>query len=134
MIFSENRYPLFRIMLQANEHSTPPPGTKTSGLVLPHQADIAAVAIGGMAPAVLVIIGHALIGERFHLLERTVALRLLQLKHANELVAAGIVHLVKLVASAEFGADRVPQKLHDLDALLVVDAVRAAHIFGEIFV
>src|SRR5215469_7911017 len=90
-------------------------------LYLPHQTDIAAVAIGGMAPAVLVVIGHALIGERFHLLERAGALRLLQLEHADELMAAGIIHLVELVARAEFGADRVPQELHDLDALLVVD-------------
>ena len=49
-------------------------------------------------------------------------------------MAAGIVHLVELVAGAELGADGVPQKLHDLDALLVVDAVRAAHIARQIFV
>src|SRR6202007_1199601 len=90
---------------------------------LPHQTDIAAVAIGRMAPAILVVIGHALIGQRFHGFKRAGALRLLQLEHADELVAAGIVHLVQLVAGAEFGPDRIPEELHDLDALLVVDAV-----------
>ena len=40
--------------------------------------------------------------------ERAVALRLLQLEHADQLVAAGIIHLVKLVAGAELGADGVP--------------------------
>src|SRR5204863_6112444 len=77
-------------------------------LYLLDQRNVARILISGMEPTVLVVIGHALIGQRFHLLERTVALRLLQLEHANELVAAGIVHFVKLVAGAEFGADRVP--------------------------
>src|SRR6516225_4452388 len=98
---------------------------------LADKTDIAAVAIGGMQPAVLVIIGHALLGERLHLLERAGTLRLLQLKDADQFVAAGIIHLIELVTRAEFAADRVPQELHDLDALLVIDAVRAAHIFGE---
>jgi hypothetical protein len=43
-------------------------------------------------------------------------------------VVAGVVALVKLVPPAELGADRVPQELHDLDPLLVADAVRAADI------
>src|SRR5262249_13898708 len=47
---------------------------------------------------------------------------------------ARIVDLVELVPTAELGADRVPQQLHDLDALAVVDVVRAADIFGEILV
>src|SRR5579863_4312606 len=103
-------------------------------LSLADDRHILAVAIRRMLPAVLVVIGHASLDQRFHLLEPSGELRLLQLEHPDELVAAGIVHLVELVAGAELGADGVPQKLHDLDALLVVDTVRAAHIFGEIFV
>ena len=87
-----------------------------------------------MLPAILVVIGHARFRERFHLLELAGELRLLQRKDAHQLVAAGIVHLVELVAGAEFGADGVPQKLHDLDAVLVADVVGAADIFGQIFV
>ena len=49
-------------------------------------------------------------------------------------MVAGVVHLIEFVAAAELGADRVPQELHHLDALLVADAVRATHIFREIFV
>ena len=49
-------------------------------------------------------------------------------------MVAGVVHLVELVAAAEFGADRVPQQLHDLDALAIADAVRAPHILREVFV
>src|ERR1700691_3715549 len=58
------------------------------------QGNILAVPIGRMFPAILVVVGHALRGERFHLLERAVALRLLQLEHADQFVAAGIIHFV----------------------------------------
>ncbi len=47
---------------------------------------------------------------------------------------AGVVHLVELVPAAEFGADRIPQELEHLDALLVADAVGAAHVAREILV
>src|SRR5262245_14269903 len=90
------------------------------------------VVIGGVAPAVLVVIGHAALGEGLHLLERAGSLRLLQSKQADQLVAAGIVHLVELVAGAELAADCIPQELHDLDALFVIDAVGAAHVARKI--
>ena len=50
--------------------------------------DVRAVAIHGMTPTVLVIIGHALLRERFHLFERTGRVRLLQRKNAHQLVAS----------------------------------------------
>ena len=87
-----------------------------------------------MAPAVLVVVRHAALGERHHLLERAGALRQLQREDAHQIGAAGIVHLVELVARAELGANRVPEQFHRLDALLVVDAVRAAHVLGQILV
>jgi hypothetical protein len=39
---------------------------------------------------------------------------------------------MQLVPAAEFGADGVPQELHDLDTILVFDAVRAADILPQI--
>src|SRR3984885_9542852 len=90
---------------------------------LADQRNIAAVPVGWVLPAILVVIGHALIGERFHLLELAGELRLLQRENAHQFVAAGIVHLVELMAGAEFGADGVPQELHDLYAGLVADVV-----------
>ena len=51
---------------------------------------------------------------------------------ADLLVAAGVVDLVELVAAAELGADRVPQELHQLDALDRVDTARAAEVEVEI--
>src|SRR5437588_609269 len=47
---------------------------------------------------------------------------------ADLLVAAGIIHLVEFVPRPEFGADRVPQELHQLDPLDGAHAARAAHI------
>src|SRR5437763_1737753 len=82
-------------------------------------------------PALLVIFGHAAIDERRHPVEIAVAPRPGQRLDADVLVVAGIVALVELVAAAELAADRVPQQLHDLDALLVIDAVGAAHITLE---
>src|SRR5437879_6228168 len=95
---------------------------------LAENRNVRAVAIAGMAPAVLVVIGHALLGERLHLLERAGSLRLLERKDAHQLVAPRIVHLVELVPRSELGADRVPKQFHGLDALPVVDAARAAHV------
>ena len=98
---------------------TPPP-------CVPRQArigDIVRIKPGVVDPAVLVVVGHALLGERRHLVEMPVARALPQRLDADVLVVAGVVALVELVASAELGADRIPQELHHLDALLVVDAV-----------
>src|ERR1700734_805087 len=78
-------------------------------LHLANQRNIAAVLIGRALPAILVVIGHARFRERFHLLELPGELRLLQREDAHQLVAARIVHLVELMAGAEFAADGVPQ-------------------------
>src|SRR5580704_16502886 len=76
---------------------------------LTDQRNIRAVLVGRMLPAILVVVGHARFRQRFHLLELPGELRLLQREDAHQLVAAGIVHLIELVAGAEFGADGVPQ-------------------------
>src|SRR5215468_3348479 len=87
---------------------------------------------GSADPAVLVIFGEALLGERNHTVERARAARTPHRLDANVLVVAGVVPLIELMTPAELGADRIPQELHHLDALLVVDAVRAAHIARQI--
>src|SRR5437016_1964587 len=78
-------------------------------------------------PAVLVVFGEALLRERDHPIERARGARAPHRLDADVLVVAGVVPLVELMAPAELAADRIPEKLHHLDALLVVDAVRAAH-------
>src|SRR5262245_28363549 len=85
-------------------------------------------------PAVLVVLSKALLRERDHAVERARGARVPHGVDADVLVVAGVVAFVELVTAAEFGADRVPEKLHDLDALLVIDAMRAAHIAREVFV
>src|SRR5580692_797857 len=88
----------------------PAPGGPAVGLqALVDDRNILAVPIGRIYPAVLVVIGHALVDQPFHFFEPSGELRLLQLEDPNELVAAGIVHLVELVTGAELGADGVPQ-------------------------
>src|SRR5262249_31055375 len=72
-------------------------------------ADVVRIDPGGVGPAVLVVIGEALIDEAYHLVERAAAARVPHRLDADVLVVAGIVHLVELVAAAELGADRVPQ-------------------------
>src|SRR5947207_4813813 len=94
--------------------------------------NVVAAVVGGVLPAVLVVVGHAALGQRLHLLEPARSLCLVPRKEANQLMAAGVIHLVELVPRPELAADRVPQELHDLDALLVVDAVGAADVAGKV--
>src|SRR6185436_10114631 len=65
-------------------------------LRLAEHGNVRAVAVGGMLPAVLVVIGHAPLRERLHVLEGAGGLRVLQREYAHQLVAAGVVHLVEL--------------------------------------
>src|SRR5262249_23096904 len=76
-----------------------------------------------IGPAGLVVIRHAGFGETDHLIECAGAAGVPHCLDANVLVVAGVVHLVQLVASAEFRADRVPEQLHDLDAFAIAHAV-----------
>src|SRR3984885_5020987 len=101
------------------ESSTHEAGRRFHHSHLANQRNIAAVLIGRVLPAILVVIGHALLRQRFHLLELAGELRLLQREDAHQLVAARIVHLVELVAGAELGGDPGPQHFHDLDSVLV---------------
>src|SRR5471032_3091381 len=83
-------------------------------------------------PAVEIVFGHALLGEA---LEAGGVARRLGAEQAiapNLLGRAGIIDLVELVAAAEFGADRVPQQLEQLDPLLGRIAGGAAQIFVEL--
>src|SRR5262249_11294426 len=75
-----------------------------------------------IGPAVLVVVGHAVLGQPDHAVERTRGARVPHRLDADVLVVAGVVALVELVPGTELGADRVPQQLHDLDALLVAHA------------
>src|SRR3954465_16056428 len=110
------------------------PAAARPALGLAEYGNVRAVAVGGMNPAVLVVIGHAPLRERLHLLEGAGGLRVLQREYTHQLVAAGVVHLVEFVTRAEFGTHRIPQHLHDLDALLVVDAVGAADVARKVLV
>ena len=82
----------------------------------------------------LVVVGHALLGECLERSGRAVALGELQREEPDQLVVPGVVQLVELVAGTELGADRIPEKLHGLDALLVVDVAGAADVASEVFV
>src|SRR5262249_18461462 len=64
-----------RCCLAASSQYSPPPVCPV--LLLFHQRNIRRM-VGRMAPAVLVVVGHALLGERLHLAQRAGALRLLQ--------------------------------------------------------
>src|SRR5262249_60950064 len=82
-------------------------------------------------PAVDVVLAHAALGE---LLPAVVLARgegTEQGVAADLLVAARVVDLVELVPAAELGADRVPQKLHELDPLDRVDTAGAAQVEVE---
>src|SRR5262249_15421179 len=63
---------------------------------------------GRSDPAILVVFGEALLGERDHAVERAGATCAPQRLDADVLVIAGVVPLVELVAAAKLGADRVP--------------------------
>src|SRR5262249_26274020 len=76
--------------------------------------DVVGIEPGRIGPAVFVIFGHTLVGERQHLIERARGARIPQSLDTNILVIAGIVALIELVPPAEFSADRIPQQFHDL--------------------
>src|SRR5213080_3433763 len=89
----------------------------------PRIRDVVGVKPGGIAPAVFVVVRKTLLGQRDHAIERAAGARAPQRLEADILVVAGVIHLVELVPAAELRANRVPQELHYLDALLVIDAV-----------
>jgi hypothetical protein len=77
------------------------------------KAGVAVGLIFGVEPrvaglAVLVIFRHALVDERRHLVQGPVAAGVGQGLDADILVVPGIIAFVKLVAAAEFSADRIP--------------------------
>src|SRR5215467_14929404 len=59
---------------------------------------------GRSDPAILVVFGEALLGERDHAVERAGAACAPQRLDADVLVIAGVVPLVELVAAAKLGA------------------------------
>src|SRR6476620_4238999 len=64
---------------------------------------------GRTDPPVLVVVGHALLGEPDHLVERAGSACVPHALDADILVVARVVDLVELVPAAELGADRVPR-------------------------
>src|SRR5215467_5871459 len=76
-----------------------------------------------ISPAVLVVIGETLVGERDHAVQGSRAARMPQGLDANVLMVAGVVGFIQAVTATELGADCIPQELHDLDPLLVGDPV-----------
>src|SRR5262245_44133331 len=79
-------------------------------------------------PAIEVVFGHARLGELFPAVVLAGSERPEEGVTPDLFVAARIVDLVELVPAGELGADRVPQKLHELDAPHGVDTVRTAQI------
>src|SRR5438309_11454889 len=65
----------------------------------PRIGDVVGVEPGRIAPAVLVVIGQALLGQRDHAIERAGGARVPHRLDADVLVIAGVVHLVELVAA-----------------------------------
>src|SRR5262252_7524134 len=83
-------------------------------------------------PPVEVVLRHAGLRELFPSVVLTRGEGAEQRVAADLLVAARVVDLVQLVPAAELGAHRVPQELHELDALDGVDAARAAEVAIEV--
>src|SRR6188768_2060443 len=88
-------------------------------------SDVVRIEPGVGDPALLVVVGHAGIGERDHAVVGAGAPGVEQRLNADVFVITRVVDLIELMPSAELGADRIPQQLHDLDALAVIDVVRA---------
>src|SRR6516165_602296 len=84
-------------------------------------------------PAAEVVFGHAGIGERLPAIVLARGDGPQQSEAADFFVAAGVIDLVEFMTSAELGADRVPQQLHQLDPLDGRDAARASDVEVEIF-
>src|SRR6267142_3400855 len=82
----------------------------------------------GRGPAVEIVLRHALLRESPELRGPAAVLGHLPRDQADGLGSARVVPLVQLVAAAELGADRVPQELHELDAIDRVGAVGAAQV------
>src|SRR5215471_18356148 len=83
-------------------------------------------------PPVEVVLRHAGLRELFPSVVLTRGERAEQRVAADLLVAAGVIDLVELVAAPELGSHRVPQELHELDALDGVDAARASQVAIEV--
>src|SRR5881394_2703518 len=91
------------------------------------EAEFAGIRQVGNAPAVEIVLGHAFLGEALELVGVTGGLCAEERIAADFLGRAAVVDLVELVTAAEFAADRIPQKLHQLHPLFRLVAVRAAH-------
>src|ERR1043166_9013908 len=70
--------------------------------------DVVRVEPGVANPALLVVVGHAGLGERYHLVVGAGALGIEQRLDADVLVVAGVVDLIELVARAERGSHPGP--------------------------
>src|SRR6516164_3736391 len=91
-------------------------------------ADIIGIDEIGDCPALEIVFGHALVRKALPALVLARGERSEQRVAADFLVAAGVVDLIEFVARAELCANRIPQELHQLDALDRRDAARASDI------
>src|SRR5690242_11246720 len=71
---------------------------------------------GGRGPALEIIVAHALLDELGAAFHDAALLGEAQHVEPHLLVVARIVALVNLMTAAEFGADRIPDELEELDA------------------
>src|SRR5437870_12740363 len=83
-------------------------------------------------PPVQIVLGHAALSELLPPIVLARGERTEQRVAPDLFVAAGVIDLVELVATAELGADRVPQELHELDPLDRVDPARPPQLEAEV--
>jgi hypothetical protein len=80
----------------------------------------------GHGPAVEAILGHALFGKAFEVVNLATLASALEGLDTNEFAIASIVPFLEFMTPAKLGPHRVPQELHQLDALAGSGAIRAA--------
>src|SRR3954466_7184468 len=89
---------------QLYAHQEEWPSFRSASPAMHGEGNIVGVEPGLVGPTVLVVVGHALIGECDHLVEGAGATGIEHALDADVFVVAGVVHLIELVPAAEFGA------------------------------
>src|ERR1019366_8531697 len=128
IVFLPIAFALRRRSSKSSSSDTPRRLASNSNFMLPYQSSPWRLRIAPhiAGPAVGVVVGHALVDQRLHRRHVPPALCAGQRLGADVLPPAGVVALIQFVPAADLGADRVPQQLHDLDPLDILDAVRGA--------
>src|SRR5207245_10617496 len=81
-------------------------------------------------PPVQIVLGHAALSELLPPIVLARGERTEQRVAPDLFVAAGVIDLVELVATAELGADSVPPDLHELEPIDIVDPPRTQNVGG----